>query len=105
MREHDLKIWPVYFEEAASGRMPFSIRDNHGRGFQKGDTVVLREWDPNVPEVLQIGLCSNRYTGRVVRMDITYVESAWGVQPGHVVLGFGLPLGGGRPILHGDYPK
>lgn len=79
MREHELKAWPIYFSEIASGRLPFSIRDNHGRGFQRGDTAYLREWDPE----------TKKYTGYEMKLFITYVESAWGVQPGHVVIGFG----------------
>lgn len=79
-RSHNLKVWPVYYEEIAAGRLPFSIRDNHGRGFQKGDVIFFDEWDPD----------TKQYTGRTLPPKvITYVESAWGVQPGHVVLGFG----------------
>jgi hypothetical protein len=85
MREHVLKTWPVYFDEIISGRLPFSVRDNQGRGFQKGDIAVLREWNPDGPDVLG----QSRYTGRLVRLEITYVESSWGVSPGHVVIGFG----------------
>lgn len=99
MREHYLKTWPAYFEEIAAGRLPFSVRDNHGRGFQRGDIAVLWEWDPNVVEkrmhtmleepVMASVRSPRGYTGRVMRLEITYVESAWGVTPGHVVLGFG----------------
>jgi hypothetical protein len=90
MRKHDLKIWPVYFEEAVAGRMPFSIRDNLGRGFQKGDLVDLWEWDPNAAPVVGIDGEDLRYTGRCIpNVEITYVESSWGVEPGKVVLGFG----------------
>lgn len=79
-RVHHLKAWPVYFQEIKEGRLPFSIRDNHGRGFQKGDLVVFEEWDPN----------TQAFTGEALNArTITYIESAWGVRPGHVVLGFG----------------
>lgn len=85
MRRHHLKTWPVYFEEIASGRLPFSVRDNEGRGFQKSDIAVLEEWDPDREPTIE----ADRYTGRYMELEITYVESSWGVSPGKVVLAFG----------------
>lgn len=43
--KHDLKIWPQYYARVADGSKTFEIRHND-RGFQPGDTVVLKEWDP-----------------------------------------------------------
>lgn len=43
--KHDLKIWPQYYARVAEGTKTFEVREND-RGFQYGDTVVLREWDP-----------------------------------------------------------
>jgi hypothetical protein len=92
MRHHDLKVWPVYFEEIAEGRLPFSIRDNEGRAFQKGDTVTLWEWDPNAPPAVSVDGTDHRYTGRCISdLEITYVEASWGLQPGKVALAFGSP--------------
>lgn len=53
---HVLKIWPQYFERIVDGTKTFEIRKND-RGFQKGDSVALREYYPdlNVPE-------ADRYT-------------------------------------------
>jgi hypothetical protein len=42
---HELKIWPQYFRPVADGDKTFEVRKND-RGFQKGDVVMLREWDP-----------------------------------------------------------
>lgn len=42
---HDLKIWPQFYSRVADGSKTFEIRDND-RNFQMGDTVTLREWDP-----------------------------------------------------------
>lgn len=44
--DHDLKIWPQYYSRVADGSKTFEIREND-RGFQTGDTVTLREWDPS----------------------------------------------------------
>lgn len=43
--KHDLKIWPMYYCRVADGSKTFEVREND-RGFQPGDTVILREWDP-----------------------------------------------------------
>ena len=42
---HELKIWPQYYQAVADGSKTFEVRKND-RGFQKGDEVVLKEWDP-----------------------------------------------------------
>lgn len=91
MRKHELKTWPVYFEEIAAGRLSFSVRENLGRGFQKGDIAVLKEYDPNEERVGPEGIFKKikGYTGRSMELDITYVESAWGITPNHVIIGFG----------------
>lgn len=42
---HELKIWPQFYCRVADGSKTFEVREND-RGFQPGDTVLLREWDP-----------------------------------------------------------
>lgn len=43
---HELKIWPQYYCRVADGSKTFEIINND-RGFQFGDTVILKEFDPN----------------------------------------------------------
>lgn len=43
--KHELKIWPQYYCRVADGTKTFEVRRND-RGFQPGDTVVLKEWNP-----------------------------------------------------------
>lgn len=43
---HELKIWPQYYQAVANGSKTFEVRKND-RAFQKGDEVVLREYDPD----------------------------------------------------------
>lgn len=43
---HELKIWPQYYCRVADGSKTFELRKND-RGFQPGDIVVLREWEPD----------------------------------------------------------
>ena len=63
MTEHELKTWPEFFEAIIDGRKNFEVRRDD-RGFQAGDHVYLREWDPSH---------GGRYTGRRIRARIGYV--------------------------------
>lgn len=45
---HELKIWPQYYCRVADGSKTFELRKND-RGFQPGDVVNLREYDPTEP--------------------------------------------------------
>lgn len=44
--KHELKIWPQYYSRVADGSKNFEIREND-RGFQQGDSVILKEFDPS----------------------------------------------------------
>ena len=59
---HELKIWPPYYEAVSDGRKTFEVRRND-RGFQAGDTVELKRWDPK----------TERYTGEQLTYRIGYV--------------------------------
>lgn len=59
---HELKTWPGYFQKIVDGRKNFEARVND-RVFMEGDTVVLREWDPD----------SKQYTGRTLTKRVGYV--------------------------------
>lgn len=68
---HELKIWPQYYARVADGTKTFEVRNND-RGFQPGDTVTLREWDPTPKEIDEFapgGQCLGSYTedGRYTR--------------------------------------
>lgn len=47
--KHSLKIWPQYYCRVADGSKTFEVRKND-RGFQPGDEVELREFDPERQE-------------------------------------------------------
>ena len=66
MMHHELKILPAFFEAVIRGEKKFEIRDNRDHGFQKGDTVLLRELKPTV--------AITAYTGRQQLIEITYVS-------------------------------
>lgn len=67
---HELKIWPQFFEAVKSGNKTFEIREND-RGFQNGDRVILREFDPNIRYELLPTL--GDYTGNSISFKIGFV--------------------------------
>jgi hypothetical protein len=74
MIEHELKSWPAFFQAIVDGRKNFEVRYDD-RGFQAGDTVRLREFDPELrPTGLSIP--ERCYTGREITAHIGYVLHA-----------------------------
>lgn len=71
---HVLKCWPEYFQAVLRGEKRFEIRRNDRGGFQTGDHVTLREYEPG----------TDSYTGAELRFRIGYITS-YEQQPGFVV--------------------
>lgn len=63
MVRHALKCWPGYFSDLVSGYKKFEVRKGTDRIYQPGDELLLKEYTPN----------SRFYTGRELRMRVTYV--------------------------------
>lgn len=63
---HELKILPNFFEAVVRGEKKFEIRDNKDRGFQKGDTILLKELKPSIASTI--------FSGREQLIEITYVS-------------------------------
>lgn len=74
---HDLKTWPIVFDAVATRAKTFEIRKDD-RGYQVGDILLLREWDPETEE----------YSGRKVRALVTYLlpGGRFGIQQGFVCM-------------------
>jgi len=62
MAEHELKVWPIYYEEIELNNKTFEVRLND-RDFKKGDFICLREYNPD----------KKQYTGRFTRAVISYI--------------------------------
>lgn len=58
---HELKILPIYFEAVKSGIKPFEVR-RKDRNFSVGDTLVLREFEPQ-----------KGYSGAEIKKGISYI--------------------------------
>ena len=65
---HELKTWPVYFEPTLDGRKTFEYRLDD-RGFQEGDELLLKEWDPDPQDMMKKG----KYTGRELLVRVGYI--------------------------------
>jgi hypothetical protein len=76
---HELKTWPEFFAATRQGHKKFELRrDDRPEGFQVGDELLLREWDPTqkkgilIPGDDEYGI----YTGQEVLVRVDYVMSA-----------------------------
>jgi len=61
-RRVEKKTWPEFFEKVLSGEKNCELR-LADFDIEKGDTLVLREWDPKTKD----------YTGRSVEKKVTMV--------------------------------
>ena len=78
---HDLKTWPQFFDAIACGVKTFELR-NDDRGFQVGDVLLLREFDPYKN--------GGEYSGRLVRRLVIYkleAASFQGIEKGWCIMG------------------
>lgn len=72
------KILPEYFLPVIHGEKTFEIRKDEDN-LQKGDTLILREWD------------GEKYTGRETSRSISYIlrdVPQYGLMPGYVIFGW-----------------
>lgn len=76
--QHELKIWPQYFRAICDGTKTFEYRMND-RGFHKGDTLKLREYDIEI----------EKYTGSFIVVEVVYITNGndIGVPPGFCIMG------------------
>lgn len=87
---HDLKCWPEFFDAIVDGRKTFEVRKND-RGYQTGDTLLLRKWDPHAATLHWVGRDNkpvvHQEHAASVTMRVTYVLSGMGIEHGYVVMG------------------
>ncbi len=77
MKTHELKIWQPWFTDVVSGRKTFEFRKDD-RGFQTGDRLLLREYDPKF----------ETYTGSAINVKVSYIMR-WcpDLPAGYVIMG------------------
>lgn len=85
---HELKTWPIYFQDIIRGGKNFELRKND-RGFKVGDHVKLMEYMP-----AGFGAYANNivghYTGAFTIFKITYILTGGleglGLKDGYCIL-------------------
>jgi len=65
VKVHELKCWPESFEAIVWNRKKHEVRNND-RGYECGDLLLLRCWDP----------ASESYNGLWALAEVTYVQRA-----------------------------
>lgn len=73
---HELKTWPEFFAATRRGYKKFELRqDDRPEGFQVGDELLLKEWDPTIEEPYGPGEGGKYkgYTGQEVLVRVDYV--------------------------------
>lgn len=94
--EHELKTWPGPFQAVKSGVKPFEYRRCTDRDYREGDTLWLREWDPE----------SQQFTGDDLRRLVTFVlpGGQFGVPEDCCVMGIPEALSTPSPVEGGGEP-
>lgn len=82
LTDHELKVWPEYYQAVEDERKPFEVR-RADRNFKVDDVCLMREYAPATHGF------PGHYTGRSVYRKITYVLTGgeFGMLPGFVILG------------------
>jgi hypothetical protein len=82
--QHKLKCWTPYYLAIVAGEKKFDVRRDD-RGFQKGDLVLLQQY-----EIGSGYVCGEGGHPYSIEKKIQYILTGgqFGIEPGYVVLGF-----------------
>ncbi len=85
MAEHVLKCWPNAFDAIRGGRKRFEWRRDD-RGFEVGDVLVLKRWDPT--HLGGVFVDYNDESGHnTLRMTVTYIlRGMFDIPPGFCIM-------------------
>lgn len=88
-REHIVKCWPDYFGAIERGEKKFDVRRDD-RGYQKGDTLVLKKFDPKIGGYMlgERNVSESSASSCSKRIRYVLTGGQFGIEPGYVVLGF-----------------
>jgi len=86
MAEHILKTWPNFFDAIRFERKRFEYRQDD-RGFEVGDVLVLKRWDPHA--IYGSGAFvdyNDEGYDNTLRVRVTYILRDFGLPPGHCIM-------------------
>ncbi|MBF0102048.1 MAG: DUF3850 domain-containing protein [Desulfobacterales bacterium] len=77
--EHELKTWPMFFNETLKGTKRFEVR-RYDRNFKVGDTLILKEYDGKYDK--EARAIKGEYTGRQTTVHVDYIMTGynWGIR-------------------------
>lgn len=89
MKVHELKILPKYFNSVVSGEKTFELRKDD-RGFEVGDILILKEFNPN-KKYETIEGDESHFSGRKILKEINYIlkdeTESMGLSKDYAILG------------------
>src|SRR5262245_36596847 len=86
MAEHMLKTWSNVFAAVKDGRKRFEWRRDD-RGFEVGDVLLVREWDPHAKDFVDIGGFDEPFRPNELPVRVTYIARGnFGIPPGYCVM-------------------
>jgi hypothetical protein len=77
MAEHELKCWPVGFDAVRRGEKTHEFRKDD-RGFEVGDTLLLRRWVPKLDPYAPDEHCPGEYTGEELTVRVAFISRGGG---------------------------
>jgi len=101
-KTHELKIWPGPFADVVDGRKRFEWRKDD-RGFEVGDTLLLREIEPYDYPGNPVRCVHEHYTGHEVEAEVTHLvrgddaPKEWGIPRGYCIMSIRLRPGVAAP--------
>ena len=87
-QSHMLKTWDVYWDAIQRNEKLFEVRRDD-RGFQKGDTLILRRMKKDHNGIWREDRDPYDSSPRDLERKITYILTGgqFGIEPGYVVMG------------------
>lgn len=89
MKVHELKILPKYFNSVVSREKTFELRKDD-RGFEVGDILILKEFNPN-KKYETIEGDESHFSGRKILKEINYIlkdeTESMGLSKDYAILG------------------
>ncbi|MDP2727716.1 MAG: DUF3850 domain-containing protein [Dehalococcoidia bacterium] len=92
--QHNLKVWPPYYQDILDYKKRFELRKKRDRNFQVGDTLRLAEFVPRKDFPDQVSQ-KGEFTGRECLVEVLYVLGGVFLPEGYACMSISKPV-----VLH-----